>query len=60
MLHELAGPVIKMSASLAQNLLLPLGLRVVDFVVDAEIKKKKKILRQGATSRARITLVMSK
>ena len=41
MLHELAGPVIKMSASLAQNLLLPLGLRVVDFVVDAEIKKKK-------------------
>ena len=59
MLHELAGLVIKMSASLAQNLLLPLGLRVVDFVVDAEIKKKK-ILGQGATSRARITLVMSK
>ena len=44
MLHELAGLFIKMSASLAQNLLLPLGLRVVDFVVDAEIKKKKRYL----------------
>ena len=40
MLHELAGPVIKMSASLAQNLLLPLGLTVAASAVDAEVQKK--------------------
>ena len=48
LLDELAGPLMKVAMSLAENVLAPLGLTAAMSAVDGSIKKK--MLGSGATT----------